>query len=238
MKKRLILLMSLSIFFFGFTLSEAFAKTTSSVPTSFQMSVKKQLKTAVPIVLPTKIFNDKNSFINASTTATKNSYKVVYYSLPKQFSVNASAVKKTSQDQAVARITGKKYASKELAKKKLANQVSLSKSSKIKIQKGLYGFIEAGAGSQWLSWKKENWFFVSQNMTNKTKENIEFAKTTMNFLQQHKLPKINQTGIIYFGENAQNYYAKWQQDTTVYEITLVKDSTELLTVLTSLNGDF
>lgn len=233
MKKCLFIMLFINIFFFSFMLNDVSAKTSHRVPLSFQKNVKKQLVTTVPIILPTKVAIADKLFINAKTEATKNSYKVVYYALPKQFSVNAPSVKKANIEQVAVRITGKKFASKKLAKQQIAKEL-IFPTSKVKIQKDLIGYVDAGAGSTWLSWKVGHWTLVSQNKTYNTTKNIQFARQTMKYLQRYKLPLIKQQGIIYLGENAQNYRVKWQQDKIIYEVTLLKNSREILQLVTSL----
>ncbi|MBQ0139180.1 MAG: hypothetical protein KBT36_07785 [Kurthia sp.] len=235
MRKRLLIIVGVCFLFFGFSLEIVQAQEQQNIASSFQKSIKKQLNTSVPIVLPNKLPLVKNTYINAKATATSNSYKIVYYALPKPFAVNAKEVKKASVHDAVIRITGKRYDTKEKATNQLAMESYYSTASpKIKIQKGINGYLDAGAGSEWLSWKVDNWLFISQTATSASKKNLEIARSTMQFLKKNNLPIPKQAGVVHFGKNAQYYGVKWQQDKIIYEVQLVKDSTTLLQIMSSI----
>ncbi|GEK34240.1 hypothetical protein [Kurthia sibirica] len=236
MKKIMIAIMTVTMFLLPTFCVEALSKSTIMPAEVLQKSIKKSIATPIAIVLPQRIPVAKNPYITAKTTSTATSYKVVYYALKKPTTVNSPQALHASKKDAILRITAKKYHSQAMAMKKIESVNHFTAAGKvIAIMPTVKGYQDAGAGSQWTSWKMGRWSLTSHTTTNRPTADVTRAQQIIRYLQKHQLPIPRQNGVVIIGEDGQKNAVIWQNGAVVYTLDYTAKALDVIQAATSLN---
>lgn len=199
-------------------------------------SIRKQLKTDLPILLPNRLPIKIGKYLTATTTSGKNQFTVVFYETDKQLSINDPSLKKMPKDNIVAKYKAIKYDSLNQAN----DQISFEDYSKVGGQRvnlghHIRGYQDAGAGSLWTSWNEGRWALATHTRTANSKQGLDLAKQAVEFLEKNLLPIPKPNGSIRLDamKSIENN-VRWQNQTIVYSIEKVKNPIDVLKIATSI----
>ncbi|MGG0655275.1 hypothetical protein [Rummeliibacillus pycnus] len=199
-------------------------------------SIKKQLKTKLPVSLPSQLPLKEGKHLTATTTVEKNKYTVVFYEMDKEVPVNDPSLKKASKKSIIAKYTVVKYSSLEKANEKISfEDFSKAGGQKMNLGHNIIGYQDAGAGSLWTSWNEGRWSLATHTRTTKPELGLELAKQAVEFLETNSLPIPKPNGSIHLDaiKSTENN-VKWQNNNIVYSIEKVNDPMDALKMATSM----
>lgn len=198
-------------------------------------SIRKQIKTDLPILLPNQLPIKMGKYLTATTTLKKDQFTVVFYETNKQLSINDPSLKKMSKD-IVAKYKAVNYNSLNQAN----DQISFEDYSKVGGQRvnlgyHIMGYQDAGAGSLWTSWNEGRWALATHTRTANSERGLELAKQAVAFLEKNLLPIPKPNGSIRLDamKSTENN-VRWQNKTIVYSIEKVKNPIDVLKIATSI----
>lgn len=199
-------------------------------------SIRKQLKTDLPILLPNRLPIKMGKYLTATTTSKKNQFTVVFYETDKQLSINDPSLKKMSKDNIIAKYKAVKYDSLNQANDEISfEDYSKVGGQRVNLGHHIMGYQDAGAGSLWTSWNEGRWALATHTRTANSERGLELAKQAVEFLEKNLLPIPKPNGSIRLDamKSTENN-VRWQNKTIVYSIEKVKNPIDVLKIATSI----
>ncbi len=202
-------------------------------------SIRKQIKTNLPVMLPTDLPVEGGKYLTAKVQSNNNNYSVVYYQTDKEVPINDESVKKLSKDDVIAKFTGHQYASTDEASDQIGfEEYSKAGGEKVDLGHNITGYQDAGAGSLWIGWNEGRWSLAARTTTDKPKDGLELAKQAVNYLEDNTLPAPKDHGMIHLSaKKSSGNFVKWQNNGVVYSLERIEDSMDMLKTATSVKKD-
>ena len=200
-------------------------------------SIKKELKTNLPVLLPSQLPIKEGQYLTATTKIEKNNYTIVFYESKKKVPVNDSSLKtNTLEKSIVAKYSVVEYNSLEKANEVIGFQdFSKAGGQKVNLGHNIIGYQDAGAGALWTSWNEGRWALATHTRTPKPELGLELAKQAVNFLEKNTLPIPKPNGSIRLDAiTSTENNVKWQNNNIVYSIEKVKNPLDALKIATSM----
>ncbi|HWI47650.1 MAG TPA: hypothetical protein VNU45_05405 [Rummeliibacillus sp.] len=199
-------------------------------------SIKKQLKTTLPVSLPNQLPLKGGKYLTATTKIEKNKYTIVFYESNKEVPINDSSLKKAPKKSIIAKYKVVKYSSLEKANEEISfEDFSKVGGQKMNLGHNIIGYQDAGAGALWTSWNEGRWAIATHTRTTKPELGLELAKQAVDYLEKNTLPIPKPNGSIRLDaiKSTENN-VKWQNKNIVYSIEKVKDPIDALKTATSI----
>lgn len=199
-------------------------------------AIKKELKTDLPVKLPTLVPLEDGKYVTATTKVDKNKYIVTFYEMDKQVKVNDPSLNKASKKSMIAKFKVVNYSNV----KKANEVISFEDFSKVGGQKmnlghNIIGYQDAGAGSLWTSWNEGRWALATHTEMTKPDLGLALAKQAVEFLETNTLPTPKPNGSIRLDAiSSTENNVKWQNDNIVFSVEKVKDPIDALKMATSV----
>lgn len=200
-------------------------------PHSVNTSVKKQLTTDVPILLPNYLKPVKEKYWTAKTISSKNKYYVKYYALQKNVAINSPTLNKLKPQMTMK---GTTYKTEAAAKRALAYMNFSNQGTKINLGSRQIGYQDAGAGSLWTSWNHRDWAYTVHSTTKDRGKALEQAKKLVSYVHRNPLTIKKDQGVIFIDHHKDYSYFKIRQGLTVYEGAKLTTSSEVIKTIQSL----
>ncbi|SFI74480.1 MULTISPECIES: hypothetical protein [unclassified Bacillus (in: firmicutes)] len=199
-------------------------------------------KTKMNIFLPTKIpLSNEKKVLSAYTEGQDKGYTVTFFESNSPLPVDSAALSDSNQAKQIAKLSVKKYETKEEAGKSLCSTFKLNPDyekdvpskddpSAIDLGNGIKGFTEGAAGTMYLNFVKDHWaIFVKSPSTNKD-DNISVAKSIVNQLEKEPLPTPNSYAVIEVDNRLKQNRVYWQNGDTLYGIETSGSIQDALTI--------
>jgi len=196
-------------------------------------AIREQLKTDLPKQLPGELPLKYGRNLTATTTSKDNSYEVVFYETDPPVPVNDPALPNQRKDaRQIAKLKVTRYKSQETAQEQIGYEIfSKSGGKKIDLGHKITGYQDAGAGSSFISWNEGRWALSVRNQTDQAIEGEKLAKEAVQYLEDHRIPAPQRYGYIRMEPKSASSSAIWQHQNTVYELTEVDESMNVLRIV-------
>lgn len=225
MRKVIPVVTSLSIVF-------SFATGVQAVQSSsINNTVKKQLTTDVPILLPNYLKPVNEKYWTAKTISSKNKYYVKYYAVHKNVPINSPILNQLKPQMTMK---GTTYKTEAAAKRALAYTNFTKQGRKINLGNRQLGYQDAGAGSLWTSWNHRDWAYTIHTTTKDRDSALEQAKNFVSSVHRNPLTINKDQGVIFIDHHEDYSYFKIRQGLTVYEGAKLTSSSEVTKTIQSL----
>ncbi|WP_312753543.1 hypothetical protein [Rummeliibacillus suwonensis] len=200
-------------------------------------TIKKQLKTDLPVKLPTFLPLKDGKYLTATTKGEKNKYTVTFYETDQKVKINDPSLKKLSQKSRIASYKVVKYDSVQKANEVISfENFSKAGGQKVNLGHNIIGYQDAGAGALWTGWNEGRWALATHTRTTKPEQGLELAKQAVDFLEDNMLPIPKPNGSIHLdaiSPSTENN-VKWQNNNTVFTVEKVKEPIDALKIATSI----
>ena len=199
-------------------------------------SIRKQLKTDLPVLVPNELPIENGKYLTAKTTSSNNQYTIVYYQTDKNTPVNDKTLEQAPKDSVIAKYEVKKYSNEKEANDVIGfEDFSKTGGQKVSLGHNITGYQDAAAGSQFTGWNEGRWAIATQTRTANPEKGLVLAKQAVEFLEKNTLPIPKPNGSIHLSATSSTgNMVKWQNNTIVYSIENVKDPMEALRIATSV----
>ncbi|WP_079476264.1 hypothetical protein [Marinococcus halophilus] len=149
----------------------------------------------------------------------------------------------TSEGEALAHVTGSRFASKQEA---VAELESFQNGKKVgpfeqggeDLGYGITGYGEGATGSQYFSWEEGNWLLSLSSATEDEIDHPAVAREIVEYLESHTLPAPGELGVVDIhyerGSEEVNADIRWQDGSMVYELRTGRDPLEAMQMATSM----
>ncbi|MGG2015157.1 hypothetical protein [Bacillus sp. S10(2024)] len=199
-------------------------------------------KTKMNIFLPTEIpLSNEKKVLSAHTEGQDKNYMVTFFESNSPLPVDSAVLSDSKQAKKIAKLSVKKYETKEEAGKSLCSTFRLNPDyekdipskddpSATDLGNGIKGFTEGAAGTMYLNFVKDHWaIIVKSPLTNKD-ENIAIAKSIVNQLDKAPLPTPNSYAVIDVDNRQKQNRVYWQNGDTLYGIETSGSIQDALTI--------
>lgn len=235
MKKIQFTLIAVPVLIFGYASQGDIAEGKQVNEVNLQKDIQNAISTEIPVLLPNQLPYSNHKYKSAKTNSTAGFYEVVYYGLKSPAKVNSTTVKKAEKKDILLRIKGKKYKTEKLAQQQIHyKKFNARTGTPTKITSGLTAYRDSGAGTTWTKWNMGRWSLIVESTTKNRLLAVSTAQQMMRYLQKHQLIVPEKYGVMHINLKTKNTQIKWQKKTVVYEIDLVKSSSDALKAATSL----
>jgi hypothetical protein len=193
-------------------------------------SIKNEIHTKIPIILPKKLPIKDEQHLTATTESGDSQYIVMFFTSSDPIPINNEKLNNGSQEAApLARLTVHEYDTMKEADERIAFQ-DFSKLGGQEIDLGydIKGYQDAGAGSMWTS--EGRWALTSHTQTSKADDGVKLARHTVGFLNENVLPIPKPNGYVHVDATGTNNQILWQNGKTVFTIDQVKDPMFMLKI--------
>jgi hypothetical protein len=201
-----------------------------------------QLNTHVPIRLPKTLPLDKGYHLTAATKSDSSHYTVTFYESKKPIPINNSKLTNGNYAIKIGTVKGTLYNTATQA----GNYINYQDYKKyesgnpsVDLGYGIKGYIDAGAGSEYLGWNEGRWSFTVRASTVHGGSLKPEGKQIVAYLEKGMLPPPHQIGAGEFtaGElTNRNQRISWQNKNTDYEVSDTKDAITALKIATSFSN--
>ncbi|KOP78511.1 hypothetical protein AMS59_11750 [Lysinibacillus sp. FJAT-14745] len=196
-------------------------------------NIKDQLKTNLPIILPTELPITKGTFLTATTKAEANQVEVLFFESKEYLPINDRKLKNSQTATIIARLVVKQYPNAKEANEQISfENFSQNGGQKVDLGYNIKGYQDAGAGSLWTGWNEGRWALATHTRTDNSEAGVKLAKQAVQFLETHMLPIPKQNGFAHVDVYKSGNLIVWQDEKLVYTLDSIKEPLKALEIAT------
>jgi hypothetical protein len=205
-------------------------------------ATENQLKTNVPIRLPKALPLDTGYHLTAVTKSDSRHYTVTFYESKKPIPINNSKLTNGNYAIKIGTVKGTLYNTATQA----GNYINYQDYKKyesgnpsVDLGYGIKGYIDAGAGSEYLGWNEGRWSLTVRARTVHGNNVKTVGKQIVAYLEKEMLPPPHQRGAGEFSADEltnRNQRISWQNKNADYEVSDTKDAITALKIATSISN--
>ncbi|MEB2281685.1 hypothetical protein LAV73_17025 [Lysinibacillus xylanilyticus] len=194
-------------------------------------SMKEQLKTNFPIILPKELPITKGTFLTATTKVEANQVEVLFFESKEYLPLNDRKLKNSQNATIIARLVVKQYPNAKVANEQISF-VNYSQNGGQRVDLGydIKGYQDAGAGSLWTGWNEGRWALATHTRTDNPNAGVKLAKQAVQFLETHMLPIPKQNGFARLDVYKSGNIIVWQDGKFVYTLDLIQEPLKALEI--------